>query len=188
MCWWIKATEFQTRYWYWIQYTEKSYLLHCMKMAATTIKVSITTLEDTLILFPFGPLYKSKTALCPHAALHSWTVVLSNISCLMCLVGNVCDMLATCRADTSMSANFSDIPFFCRHPFLPIWPFPRVLMSGNANISIGTRKYKTIYNTQNRLMGCTDWIQLFRLNSVFPSHPYFGMMPWRSSEAQGIIL
>ncbi len=22
--------------------------------------------------------------------------------------------------------NFPDIPFFCRHPFLPIWPFPRV--------------------------------------------------------------
>ena len=42
------------------------------------------------------------------------------------LVGNVGDMLATCRADMSMLANFPDIPFFCRHPFLPIWPFPRV--------------------------------------------------------------
>jgi hypothetical protein len=30
------------------------------------------------------------------------------------------DMSATCRANTSMSANFPDIPFFCRHPFLPI--------------------------------------------------------------------
>ncbi len=23
MCWWIKATEFQSTYWYWIQYIEK---------------------------------------------------------------------------------------------------------------------------------------------------------------------
>jgi hypothetical protein len=28
------------------------------------------------------------------------------------LVGNVGNMLATCPADTSMSANFPDIPFF----------------------------------------------------------------------------
>jgi hypothetical protein len=65
------------------------------------------------------------------------------------LVGNVGNMSGTCRADTSMLANFPDISFFCRHPFLPIWPFPRVLMSGNADISIGMRKYKTIYNTRN---------------------------------------
>jgi hypothetical protein len=54
------------------------------------------------------------------------------------LVGNVGNMSATCCANTSMLANFPDIPFFCRHPFLPIWPFPHVLMSGNANISIVT--------------------------------------------------
>jgi hypothetical protein len=46
---------------------------------------------------------------------------------LMILVGNVGDMSATCRADMSMSANFPDIPFFCRHPFLPIWQFPRII-------------------------------------------------------------
>ncbi len=57
------------------------------------------------------------------------------------LVGNVGNMLATCCADMSMLANFPDIPFFCRHPFLPFWPFPHVLMSGNDHISIVTQNY-----------------------------------------------
>jgi hypothetical protein len=57
------------------------------------------------------------------------------------LVGSVGDMSAACCADTSMSANFPDIPFFSQHPFLPFWPFPRILMSGNANISTVTQKY-----------------------------------------------
>jgi hypothetical protein len=34
------------------------------------------------------------------------------------LVGNVRDMSATCRTDTSMSANFPNIPFFLRTSFL----------------------------------------------------------------------
>ncbi len=33
-------------------------------------------------------------------------------------------------------------------------------------------------------MSRTDWIQSVRLNSVSPSCPYLGMMPWRLSEAR----
>jgi hypothetical protein len=74
----------------------------------------------------------------------TWWLLLSQ-----CLVGNVGNMLATCCTDMSMSANFPNIPFFCRHPFLPIWPFPCVLMSGNANISIVTESTTLQLSTHN---------------------------------------
>jgi hypothetical protein len=80
-----------------------------------------------------------------------------------------------------MSANFPDIPFFCRHPFLPIWPFSRVLMSGNANISIGTRKYKTIYNTQN----CASKNPLRFVVIFWPHHAYYYLVGKGEGKGKG---
>ncbi len=96
-------------------------------------------------------------------------VVVVAVMVAVALVGNVGDMSVTCRTDTSMLANFPDIPFFCRHPFLPIWPFSRVFMSGYADISLVTQKYKTIYNTQNRASKKT--LQLVVI--FWPHHAYY---------------
>ncbi len=57
------------------------------------------------------------------------------------LVGNARDVTGTCHVDTTKSANFGQQACLRRHPFLPIWPFPHVLMSGNGDISIGMQKY-----------------------------------------------
>ncbi len=93
---------------------------------------------------------------------------------LLPLVGNVGNMLATCRTDTSMSANFPDIPFFCRHPFLPIWLFPRVLMSGNANISIVTESTTLQLSTHNYKNGTTHIITCHNIapRGHLSSHKY----------------
>ncbi len=90
-------------------------------------------------------------------------------------------MSATCRADTSMSANFPDIPYFLRHPFLPIWLFPRVLMSGNADISVGTQKYKTIYNTQN----CASKKPLRCVVIFWPHHAYYYLVGKGEGKGKG---
>jgi hypothetical protein len=89
-------------------------------------------------------------------------------------------MSATCRADTSMLANFPNIPFFCRHPFLPVWPFPQVLMLRNANISMGTKKYKTIYNTQNRASKKPLWFVVI----FWPHHAYYYLVG--KGEGEGV--
>jgi hypothetical protein len=56
---------------------------------------------------------------------HNMAFSLIKVFGLIILVGNVGNMLATCCADTSMSASFPNIPFFFQHPFLPIWLFLR---------------------------------------------------------------
>ncbi len=85
-----------------------------------------------------------------------------------------------------MSANFPDIPFFCRHPFLPIWPFPRVLMSGNADNSIGTRKYKTIYNTSlNCLLGPLKCFNLLKVDTYFAGPSANASLSWQVSSIVG---
>jgi hypothetical protein len=60
---------------------------------------------------------------------------------------NELEMLAICWQHVTPTRHCRLIsptfPFFCQHPFLPIRLFPRILMSGNANISIVTQKYNT---------------------------------------------
>ncbi len=133
-----------------------------LNLAATpneAVSIICTIVENSIFLTLWGKLmYMSNTTDRP----------------VFSLVGNVGDMSATCRADTSMLADFPDIPFFCRHPFLPIWPFPHVLMLGNANISIVTESTTLQLSTHNYKNGTTHIITCHNIASRghLSSHKY----------------